>query len=282
MSYETITVKPLTGALGAEIGGLDLRAPLSNRQRSELHDAFLAHCAIYIRDQDIGPDDMLRYARYFAEPTIYPFVEGMPGYPQIFELRKEPDQAVNVGNAWHSDTTYLEKPPIGTMLYAREVPDYGGDTMVANQYLAYEALSPGMQAMLGGLTGIYSAGMRSDGGRSGRAENKYMKMRDTDNADRYEAEHPVVRTHPETGRKALYVSNRHTIRFKGMTEEESKPLIDFLQAHCTRPEFTARIRWEKGTITIWDNRCCQHFAINDYQGQRRVLRRLPVGEGLTG
>jgi taurine dioxygenase len=280
MNYETITVRPLAGALGAEIGGVDLREPLSNRAWSEIHHAFLDHLAIYVRDQELGPADMLRFARHFAEPADYPFVEGMPGFPQIFELRKEPDQKENVGGAWHSDTTYLERPPIGTMLYAREVPAFGGDTMVANQYLAYETLSAGMQAMLDGLVGIYSAGMRRDGGRSGRAENKHMKMRDTDNAERYVAEHPVVRTHPETDKKALYVNTRHTVRFKDMTDEESRPLIDFLQAHCTRPEFTARLRWQKGTIGIWDNRCCQHFAINDYHGQRRVLWRLPVGAEL--
>ncbi|HEX5453420.1 MAG TPA: TauD/TfdA family dioxygenase [Stellaceae bacterium] len=278
MNYETITVRPLAGALGAEIAGVDLRQPLSNRARSEIHHAFLAHCAIYLRDQELGGADLLRFARYFAEPAYYPFVEGMPDFPQIFELRKEPDQKENVGGAWHSDTTYIERPPIGTMLYAREVPEYGGDTMVANQYLAYDALSPGMQEMLGGLTGIYSA--RMNGGRGGREENKHMKMRNTDQAEQIEAEHPVVRTHPETGRKALYVSNRHTIRFKGWTEAESKPLIDFLQAHCTRPELTARIRWRKGTVTIWDNRCVQHFAINDYHGQRRVMWRLPVGAEL--
>jgi taurine dioxygenase len=276
MSYETITVKPIAGALGAEIAGVDLRQPLSNQQRSEIHDAFLAHCAIYIRDQELGGADLLRYARYFAEPAFYPFVEGLPDFPQIFELRKEPDQKENVGNSWHSDTTYLDKPPIGTMLYCREAPPFGGDTMVANQYLAYEALSPGMQRMLDGLTGVYSA--RMNGGRGNRAENKYMKMKDTvAQADQIEAEHPVVRTHPETGKKALYVSTRHTIRFKGWTDEESKPLVQFLQAHCTRPEFTARIRWEKGMVTIWDNRCYQHFAINDYHGHRRVMWRLPVG-----
>lgn len=275
MSYETITVRPLTGALGAEIGGVDLRAPLSNQAWSEIHQAFLAHCAIYIRGQELGGADLLRFARYFAEPAFYPFVEGLPDFPQIFELRKEPDQKENVGGAWHSDTTYLDRPPIGTMLYAREVPDYGGDTMVANQYLAYETLSPGLRRTLDGLVGIYSA--RMNGGRGGREENKYMKMRDTDRAEQIEAEHPVVRTHPETGRKALYVSTRHTIRFKDWTEAESRPLIEFLQGHCTRPELTARIRWEKGTVTIWDNRCVQHFAINDYHGQRRVMWRLPVG-----
>jgi taurine dioxygenase len=273
MTYETITVKPLAGALGAEIAGVDLRQPLSNQQRSEIHDAFLAHCAIYIRDQELGGADLLRYARYFAEPAYYPFAEGLPDYPEIFELRKEPDQRKNVGARWHSDTTYLEKPPIATMLYAREIPAYGGDTLVANQYLAYETLSPGMRRMLDGLTGIYSAGPD----RTGREENKHMKMKDTAKAALYEAEHPVVRTHPETGRRALYVSSEHTIRFKGMTEEESRPLVEFLQAHCTRPEFTARIRWENGTVGIWDNRCCQHLAINDYHGQRRVMWRLPVG-----
>jgi taurine dioxygenase len=273
MTYETITVKPLAGALGAEIAGVDLRQPLSNQQRSEIHDAFLAHCAIYIRGQELSGGDLLRYARYFAEPAYYPFAEGLPDYPEIFEIRKEPDQRKNVGARWHSDTTYLEKPPIATMLYAREIPAYGGDTMVANQYLAYEALSPGMRRMLDGLTGIYSAGPD----RTGREENKHMKMKDTDKASLYEAEHPVVRTHPETGRKALYVSSEHTIRFKGMTEEESRPLVDFLQAHCTRAEFTARIRWENGTVGIWDNRCCQHLAINDYHGRRRVMWRLPVG-----
>jgi taurine dioxygenase len=168
MNYETITVNPIAGALGAEIAGIDLRRPLSNRQRSEIHDAFLAHGAIYIRDQELSGEDLLRYGRYFAEPAFYPFAEGLPDYPQIFELRKEPDQMKNVGGRWHSDTTYLDKPPIGTMLYAREIPTYGGDTMVANQYLAYETLSPGMRRMLDGLTGVYSAGAD----RTGREETR--------------------------------------------------------------------------------------------------------------
>ena len=176
MNYETITVRPLAGALGAEIAGVDLRQPLSNRQWTEIHQAFLDHCAIYIRGQELGGADMLRYARYFAEPAFYPFVEGMPEFPQIFELRKEPDMKVNVGGAWHSDTTYLDKPPIGTMLYAREVPAYGGDTMFANQYLAYEALSPGMRD----ARRAHRHPQRADEWRrGGRDENKYMKMKDS-------------------------------------------------------------------------------------------------------
>jgi len=225
-----------------------------------------------LRDPVTGRPVCLRVS-ILHEEFDGPFAEGLPDYPQIFELRKEPDQLKNVGSRWHSDTTYLDQPPIGTMLYCLEIPPYGGDTMVANQYLAYEALSPGMRRMLDGLTGVYSAG----GDRTGREENKNMKMKNTDKTEQYVAEHPAVRTHPETGRKALYVSSEHTVRFKGMTEEESKPLVDFLQAHCTRPEFTARIRWETGTVGIWDNRCCQHFAINDYHGFRRVMWRLPVG-----
>jgi len=149
-----------------------------------------------------------------------------------------------------------------------------GDTIFANMYLAYETLSAGLRRMLDGLLGVNSSA------KADASNTREDRLRDTARADArpvYEAEHPVVRTHPETGRRALYVSTRHTVRFKGMTKEESRPLIEFLQAHCTKPEFTARLRWEKGTVTIWDNRCCQHFAINDYHGQRRVLWRLPVG-----
>ena len=277
MNYETITVRPLAGALGAEIAGVDLRQPLSNRQWSEVHQAFLDYCAIYIRDQELGGADMLRYARYFAEPAFYPFVEGMPEFPQIFELRKEPDHdgecrrrlALRHDLSRQAADRHDALRPRGAGLWRRHdggqpVPRLRG--AVAGHAGRCSTASPASTAR----------GM--NGGRGGRAENKYMKMKDTvAKADEVEAEHPVVRTHPETGRKALYVSTRHTIRFKGMTEEESRPLLEFLQAHCTRPEFTARIRWEKGTITIWDNRCVQHFAINDYQGQRRVMWRLPVG-----
>jgi taurine dioxygenase len=165
---------------------------------------------------------------------------------------------------------------MGAILYALEVPPYGGDTLFANQYLAYDTLSDGMKKMLAGLKAVHTD-RKVAGPAANRNAYRAAKVRQGDDWRETINTHPVVRTHPETGRKALYVSSEHTIRFKGMTPEESLPIVEFLQAHCTRPEFTARIRWEKGTVGIWDNRCCQHFAINDYHGHRRVMWRLPVG-----
>jgi taurine dioxygenase len=278
-SYETIAVRPLAGTLGAEIAGLDFRRGLSNQAWSEIHRAFLEHQVLVFRDQELGPDDIMMVGRRFGEPTDYPFVKGIEGYPQIFEVVKEASDAHrSFGNAWHSDTTYLARPPLATLLYAKETPRQGGDTLFANQYLAYETLSAGMQAMLEGLQGVNSASLKRDGGRSHRHDAiGGMKVHDTADAARYEATHPVVRTHPETGRKALYLSRTHTIRFAEMTEAESDPLIGFLAAHATRPDFTCRVSWAPGTLTIWDNRCVQHYAIDDYTGQRRQMQRLTVG-----
>jgi taurine dioxygenase len=278
MTYETIEVRPLAGALGAEIGGVDLKRAQGNRTWSEIHRAFLEHVVIVFRDQDLSLDDMMAVGRRFGEPSDYPFVKGIDGYPQIFEIVKEAHESKNFGGAWHSDSTYLKQPPLGTMLYALETPAYGGDTLFANQYLAYEALSEGMRAMLDGLVGINNASLKSGGGRVNRqGEIASMKTQGLAEAEAIEAPHPVVRTHPETGRTALYLNRSHTIRFQDMTETESAPLIQFLTDHAVRPEFTCRVGWAPGTLTIWDNRCAQHFAINDYTGQRRVMRRLTVG-----
>jgi taurine dioxygenase len=175
--------------------------------------------------------------------------------------------------------TYLDEPALGSILYALEVPAYGGDTMFANQYLAYEALSPGMQRMLDGLTAIHSAkhvyGVGSDNDYARLKGLSAMKIVRGEAAHR-ETEHPVVRTHPETGRKCLYVNRNFTVRFKDMTVEESRPLLNFLFEHAVRPEFTCRFRWEAGSIAFWDNRCVQHYALNDYHGQRRVMHRVTV------
>jgi taurine dioxygenase len=270
-------VEPLAGALGAEIRGVDLKALDDWKQ---LDDAFLEYSVLAIRDQQLEPADLMRVGAHFGEPCYYPFVTGIDGYPFIFEVVKAEAETVNFGGNWHSDTTYLAQPPLATLLYALETPTHGGDTLFANTQKAYEALSDGMRAMVDKLVGVNSASLKVTGGRRkmhASANVGGMKIHDIENADGYEAEHPVARTHPETGRKALYVSRSHTIRFRDMSEEESRPLIDFLQAHQTRPEFTCRVRWKPGTLTIWDNRCTQHNAVNDYHGQRRRMRRLTVG-----
>jgi taurine dioxygenase len=180
---------------------------------------------------------------------------------------------VNFGGVWHSDTTYLDIPPMASMLVAREVPPAGGDTLFANMYLAYESLSPGMRRMLDGLVGI-SSSAKADASRT-----REDRLRDSARADakqEYVAAHPVVRVHPETGRRALYVNVAHTIGFEGMTAEESAPLLEFLFRHLTKPEFSCRFRWQPGSIAFWDNRCAQHNAINDYHGHRRSMHRITL------
>jgi len=271
-------IEPLAGALGAEVKAPQLAALQDEAAWGEIRAAFVRHSVLVFREQRVEPADLMRIGARFGEPCHYPFVTGMDGFPYIFEVVKEEGEKVNFGGAWHSDTTYLAQPPLATLLHAVETPTHGGDTLFTSTRAAYDALSEGMRRMVDGLTGVNSASLKYAGGRSkmqGRIGG--MKVHGTDEAESYEAEHPVARTHPDTGRKALYLSRSHTVRFKGMTEEESKPLIDFLQAHQIRPEFTCRVRWQPGTLTIWDNRCTQHNAVNDYHGQRRRMRSLTVG-----
>ena len=271
-------ISPLAGALGAEVTGVDLRALAD---WNGIQRAFIEHSVLVFRDQPIEPADLMKIGAKFGEPCHYPFVTGMDGFPFIFEVVKEPEEKKNFGGAWHSDTTYLKQPPLATLLHAVETPSHGGDTLFANTAAAYDALSEGMRKTVDGLTGVNSAELKYAGGRTAQhAKIKGMKVHGTESADEYVAEHPVARTHPETGRKALYVSRSHTTHFKGMTEEESAPLLNFLYQHQTRPEFTCRVRWAPGTLTVWDNRCTQHNAVNDYHGQRRHMRRITVGAQL--
>ncbi len=272
-----MNIQPLAGALGAEIRGVSLQA-LDDAGWRGIHEAFLRYAVLAIRGQELEPADLMRIGARFGEPCHYPFVTGLEGYPYLFEIVKEENETANFGGNWHSDTTYLAQPPLATLLYAVETPSHGGDTLFASTSAAYDALSDGMRRMLDGLVGVNSAGLKHGGGRHQLHKTiSSMKLHDIENAERYEAEHPAVRSHPETGKKALYVSRSHTVRFKGMSDEESRPLIDWLQAHQTRPEFTCRLRWEPGTLAVWDNRCTQHNAVNDYHGQRRRMRRLTVG-----
>jgi taurine dioxygenase len=278
MSYQRIAVEPVAGALGAEVGGVSLAGLADEAVWKEIHRAFVAHAVLVFRDQTLTPAHQMAVGQRFGAPCHYPFVSGMADYPYIFEIVKEPHETRNFGSGWHSDTTYLAQPPFATLLYALETPARGGDTLFASTRAAYDTLSDGMKQLLDGLVGVNSAGLKYGGGRSRMHKDiGAMKIHDTDGADALEAEHPVARTHPETGCKALYVSRSHTIRFRDMSEAESAPLVEWLQAHQTRPEFTCRVRWAPGTLTIWDNRCTQHCAINDYHGQRRHMRRLTVG-----
>ncbi|MDP6688471.1 MAG: TauD/TfdA family dioxygenase [Alphaproteobacteria bacterium] len=280
MGYQTLDVEPLSGAMGAVIHGVDLAADLSNQAFDEIHQAFLEYKAVFFHGQDLDPHQQIAFGRRFGPMAVYPFIEGLPEAPETFEILKTEHDVKNFGGGWHSDMSFAPKPPLGTMLYALEMPDAGGDTMFANTALAYDALSDGMKDLLDGLIGIYSAALKRSGGRA--ATFKSATAMTPKNMDRVEmgAEHPIVRTHPETGRKALFMGKGHTVRFKDMTEAESLPLINYLADHCVRPEFTCRFAWGVGSLALWDNRCTLHFAVDDYPGQRRRMRRLTI-EGDT-
>ena len=266
------TVHPVAGALGVEISGVDLSQPVSDETILALRRVWLEHLVIFFRDQDLSPAQFLAFGRRFGDVIEYPFVKGLPDYPEIIPVLKLEHERVNFGGVWHSDTAYLDVPPMASMLIAREIPPYGGDTLFANMYLAYETLSDGMKQMLEGLVAI-NGSAKAD---ASRTREDRMKDSGRDVRKEYVAAHPVVRRHPETGRRALYVNIAHTVRFDAMSEEESAPLLDYLFHHQTRPEFTCRFRWRPGSIAFWDNRCAQHNAVNDYAGHRRLLHRITL------
>jgi taurine dioxygenase len=258
-------VRRIAGALGAEILGVDLSKGIPAAQ---VRKAFLEHQVIFFRDQKLDPAQFMAFARTMGKPVPYPFVPGIEGFAEVIEVKKLEHERHNFGGIWHSDTAYLDEPPMGSMLIAREIPPYGGDTLFASQYLAYEALSDGMKRLLDGLYAVNS---------SAKADvTRTREDRVKEYSRHYEAEHPVVRTHPETGRKALYVNFGHTVRFRGMTEAESAPLLDYLFRHQVKPEFTCRFHWEVGSLAFWDNRCTQHNPVNDYHGHRRVMHRITL------
>jgi taurine dioxygenase len=262
----------MAGALGAELGGVDLARGLDADLAKEIRQALLDHLVIVFRDQELTPGQFLAFAQCFGEPADYPLLPGIEGFPIITEIVKLEHERSNFGGIWHADTTYLECPPMGSMLHALEVPPYGGDTLFANQYLAYETLSDGMRAMLDGLMAV-STSAKADVSKT--REDMFRNAGDTQSHN-YASEQPVVRTHPETGRKALFVNVAHTSHFKGMTEAESAPLLNTLFQHQVEPEFTCRLVWRKGTLAFWDNRCTQHNPINDYHGFRRAMRRITL------
>ena len=269
--YHHIEVHQIAGALGAEIGGVDISRALESEVVAEIRQAFLDHLVIFFRNQKLTPQAQLAFAQRFGQPMEYPQLKGLPGCPLITPVIKLERERVNFGGVWHSDTTYLARPPMASMLYAVELPPSGGDTLFANQYSAYETLSQGLQHTLTGLVGINTSTKadvsrtREDRLRDSAAELKVLV-----------GEHPVLRTHPETGRVALFVNVAHTTQFKSWTEEESRPLLDYLFEHQVRPEITCRFRWEPGSLALWDNRCTQHNPVNDYHGFKRVMHRVTL------
>ncbi|HZS82190.1 MAG TPA: TauD/TfdA family dioxygenase [Stellaceae bacterium] len=272
-------IKPLAGSLGAEIAGLDLARPLPEGAAARIREALTRHLVIFFRGQDLTPEQHLAFSRLFGPLSRVPYVKHMAEYPDIIAVLKEADEQKisTFGNAWHSDFSFLEEPPMGSVLYARETPSHGGDTLWANMYEAYEALSDGMKRLLGPLRAMHSGKPYGQGGipKDLRTSRSIAIERGNPEADR-ETAHPIVRLHPESGHKALFVNPIYTTRLEGMSEAESRPLLDVLYRHCSRPEFTCRFRWAKGSLAVWDNRCTLHYAVNDYDGQRRLMHRTTI------
>lgn len=268
-----LIVKPLSRSVGAEIHGVNLLEPVSDQLIAEIRKIWLEHGVIFFRNQPLDSAAYLAFARRFGEVVEYPFVKGLPDFPLIIPVLKLPHEKHNFGGVWHTDTTYLAEPPSATMLIARELPPVGGDTMFASNYAAYEALSDGLKKTLEQLTAVNSSAKAAV---THSREDRLGDSATSKGRDELNSEHPVVRTHPETGRKALYINPGHTVRFVGWTEEESTPLLDYLFAHQVRPEFTCRFSWTPGAIALWDNRCVLHNPINDYHGHKRLLHRITL------
>ena len=276
--FRGFEVSLLCGAGGAEIAGVDASKPIGAEVVAELRRALAEHCVIFLRDQDLTPEQQKAFARHFGPLAQTPFIQPLKGHPEMMRIVREANEnkKQNFGGRWHSDMTFSPEPVLGTCLYARESPAVGGDTIWTNQMLAFEALSPGLQKTLEGLKVMHSA-KRSYGPQGTYADDdlKSMRIQASEEALKEQA-HPCIRTHPASGRSILFVNWVYAIRFEGMTEEESAPLLDFLNRHSQRPEFQIRFRWRKGSLALWDNRSTQHIAVNDYPGYRRVMDRVTI------
>ena len=275
-NYRTIEVRPTSGALGAEIHGIDLSADIGDDQLAELRRAFDEFGVIFFRDQVLTPERHIAFAERWGEINVNRFFQPVAGYPRIAEVRKEPEHKKNVGSGWHTDHSYDQVPALGSILYAREVPETGGDTLFASMALAFEALSEGLKQTLRGLNArhssrhVFGAAARdtSDDENRGRLGNPELATQD--------AVHPVVLRHPRTGREGLYVNPDFTIGIEGWRDDESKPFLDMLYREAQKPEFTTRFRWHEGSIAFWDNLATWHYALNDYPGQRRLMHRITL------
>ena len=262
--YGRIDVQPVTGALGAEIFDVSLADELDNETFSEIYDAFLDHLVLFFRDQHLTPDRHKDFARRFGDLHVHPLTESMPDHPGIVEVVKEEDELHNWGDGWHTDLPFLEEPPKGSMLYAREVPPFSGDTHFANMYLAYETLSETMKNLLEGLRCVFKGGVAN--------YSRFKGMTAIEEAGDFVAAHPIVRTHPVTGKKALYLHRKNGKSIEGMSAKESAAILDFLYDHAQNPDFSCRFHWRTNSVAMWDNRCVQHRVSADYFNSERGFR----------
>lgn len=281
MDYKRIRVDASIGPVGAVVTGVDLSTPPGADMLEEIKRAWYRHGVLFFPGQELSPKAQAEFGACFGELDVYPFMKAVDTHPNVIPIIKEPEAKVNFGGGWHTDTSYLACPPAATLLYAVEVPDEGGDTLFADASAAYDDLSEGFKQLLGGLTGIYSP--RVVHGKDGAYAHLAAKSGDLGAAygsdetfAESEVEHPLIRTHPQTGRKSIYCSRAHTHRIKGMTREESLPIFGYLNDHLTQEKYVTRFNWTPGALALWDNRCLFHYALNDYHGQRRHMHRVIV------
>ncbi len=266
--HKDINVTAVSRHIGALVHGIDLSVALNAPTISAIKQLLADHLVLFFHDQQLDPSQLFRLAGQLGTPVPYPYVKGMPDFPEIVEVLKLPAETQNFGGVWHSDTTYLASPTMGALLYAVEVPTIGGDTLFANMYEAFNCLSPGMKKFLESLRSV------NDADKSDIAATRVDRQ--TTTLKGLKATHPVVRTHPVTGRKLLYVNKAHTTRFEGMSEAESRPILEYLFKAVEAPEIGCRFSWRRGSLAFWDNRSCQHYPLNDYHGQRRLMHRISL------
>jgi taurine dioxygenase len=278
MGYRHIQVHPIAGSLGAEITGVNLAEPLSEECFAEVRQAFLAHAVVFFRGQALTEGAQIAFARRFGEPEVHPIVLGSDAHPELVRVLKPAGESASFGTGWHTDNSFFAKPSLGSVLYGVVIPPFGGDTIFASTERAYDALSEDLRRLLGGLRAVHSASRAYDPANVG--EHKYrgeapISYKWSDSI-RDEVVHPVVRTHPETGRKSLYVNPMFTLRIEGMPRAESDALLRLLFDHCGKPDWTCRFRWTAGSVALWDNRCTWHYALDDYREFERLMHRVTI------
>ena len=269
-------IRPTSGGCGAEVEGVDLTA-VSDAEVEAILDAHAEYGVVFFRDQELTPDAQLAVAERFGPINVNRFFSRVAEQPRVAEVLKEPRHANNIGGGWHTDHSYDTLPAMGSMLYAIDVPVHGGDTMFANMYTAYEALSDGLKRTLEGLSAVHSS--RHVFGPGGYHEQRRDERYGNAEEATQDAVHPVVIRHPRSGRPALYVNRAFTLHIEGWTVEESQPLLQYLYGVGARPEHTCRFRWERGSVAFWDNRATWHYALDDYPGETRRMHRVTIDGG---